>query len=47
MLYTEPDTTWRIQGEAECRDCVYGKGLLPRQNETERQSYLTERERGH
>ncbi|MEI6209861.1 MAG: FG-GAP repeat protein [Desulfuromonadales bacterium] len=27
MLYTEPDTTWHIQGETEWRDRVYGVGV--------------------
>ncbi|MEI6206917.1 MAG: SUMF1/EgtB/PvdO family nonheme iron enzyme [Desulfuromonadales bacterium] len=27
LLYTEPDTTWHIQGETEWRDNLYGKGV--------------------
>ncbi|MEI6205239.1 MAG: FG-GAP-like repeat-containing protein [Desulfuromonadales bacterium] len=27
LLYTEPDTTWRIQGETEWRDNLYGRGV--------------------
>jgi hypothetical protein len=27
LLYTEPDTTWRIQGETEWLDNSYGKGV--------------------
>jgi len=27
LLYTEPDTTWRIQGETGWRDNLYGKGV--------------------
>ncbi|MEI6209030.1 MAG: hypothetical protein WCP20_19810 [Desulfuromonadales bacterium] len=27
LLYTEPDTTWRIQGETEWRDNLYGRGI--------------------
>ncbi|MEI6209609.1 MAG: FG-GAP-like repeat-containing protein [Desulfuromonadales bacterium] len=27
LLWTEPDTTWHIQGETEWRDNLYGKGV--------------------
>ncbi|MEI6206533.1 MAG: FG-GAP-like repeat-containing protein [Desulfuromonadales bacterium] len=27
LLYTEPDTTWKIQGETAWRDNVYGRGV--------------------
>jgi len=27
LLYTEPDTAWRIQGETEWRDNLYGRGV--------------------
>ncbi|MEI6209883.1 MAG: VCBS repeat-containing protein [Desulfuromonadales bacterium] len=27
LLYTEPDTTWHIQGETEWRDNLYGRGF--------------------
>ncbi|MEI6208009.1 MAG: FG-GAP-like repeat-containing protein [Desulfuromonadales bacterium] len=27
LLYTEPDTTWHIQGDTEWRDNLYGKGV--------------------
>ena len=27
LLYTEPDTTWHIQGETEWRNNLYGKGV--------------------
>ncbi|MEI6206916.1 MAG: DUF1566 domain-containing protein [Desulfuromonadales bacterium] len=27
LLYTEPDTTWHIQGETEWRDNLYGRGV--------------------